>query len=186
MERITIRRGALIICLCLALVVPSAVRAKSGTERAGDILQIAMPAAALGMTMCLHDAQGRRQFLEAFAVDIAVTEALKYSINEQRPDNHGGLGFPSGHTAAAFQAASFIQMRYGWRYGLPLYAAAAFVGWSRVEGEADMHDPADVVAGAVFGIASSYLFARHRGESRLAVSPIAGNGAYGCSLAVTW
>jgi hypothetical protein len=115
-----------------------------------------------------------------------VTEGLKYAIDEQRPENHGGHGFPSGHTSTAFQAASFIHLRYGLRYGLPLYAVAAFVGWSRVEGESDMHDPVDVVAGAAIGIASSCLFTRSGGDGRLALTSIAGNGEYGCCLTLAW
>jgi membrane-associated phospholipid phosphatase len=180
------RHGASVVCVCLALSIPSSAPAKSEMERAGDVLQIALPVAALGTTLSLHDTQGGRQFLESFAVNVAVTEVLKHSINEQRPENHGGLGFPSGHTATAFQAASFVHLRYGWSYGLPLYALAAFVGWSRVEGESDMHDPADIIAGAAVGIASSCLFTRHRGGSHLAAIPTAGGGSYGCCLRVAW
>lgn len=56
----------------------------------------------------------------------------------------------------AFSGASFLQKRYGWEYGLPAYAAAGFVGWSRVN--SDEHDTADVVAGATISILSTYFF----------------------------
>ena len=51
-----------------------------------------------------------------------------------------------------------MRKRYGWEYGLPAYAVASFVAYSRVEsGE---HHPQDVVAGAAIGIISSYIFTR--------------------------
>ena len=51
-----------------------------------------------------------------------------------------------------------MRKRYGWEYGIPAYAAASFVAYSRVE--AGEHHPHDVVAGAAIGIMSSYLFTR--------------------------
>ncbi len=68
----------------------------------------------------------------------------------------GTVPFPSGHTSTTFQSASFIQRRYGWKYGIPAYALAAFTGYSRIN--AQKHDGWDVLAGAVVGIGSSYLF----------------------------
>jgi membrane-associated phospholipid phosphatase len=51
-----------------------------------------------------------------------------------------------------------MRKRYGWEYGVPAYAAASFVAYSRVE--AKQHFPHDVIAGAAIGIASSYIFTR--------------------------
>ena len=51
-----------------------------------------------------------------------------------------------------------MRKRYGWEYGIPAYAGASFVAYSRVEsGE---HYPHDVIAGAAIGIVSSYIFTR--------------------------
>ena len=62
--------------------------------------------------------------------------------------------------------------------------AAAYVGWSRVEGESDKHDISDVAVGAVIGILSSYYFVEpYKGFS---ISPIAGSGALGLSINKTW
>ena len=52
-----------------------------------------------------------------------------------------------------------MRKRYGWEYGIPAYAAASFVAYSRVE--AREHYPRDVIAGASIGIVSSYIFTRH-------------------------
>ena len=54
--------------------------------------------------------------------------------------------------------AEFMRKRYGWEFGLPAYAAASFVAYSRVE--AGEHHPEDVAAGAAIGIISSYIFTR--------------------------
>ena len=51
-----------------------------------------------------------------------------------------------------------MRERYGLEYGIPAYALASFVAYSRVEsGEHYAHD---VIAGAAIGIASSYIFTK--------------------------
>ncbi|MDO9099875.1 MAG: phosphatase PAP2 family protein [Caldisericota bacterium] len=66
--------------------------------------------------------------------------------------------FPSGHATMSFSSAEFISKRYGWEYGLPVYAVAIFISSSRIE--ADQHYPIDVIGGAAIGIVSSYLVTR--------------------------
>lgn len=46
-------------------------------------------------------------------------------MSKDRPDDSGDDSFPSGHTDS-FMAATFIQQRYGWQYGLPAYVAASW------------------------------------------------------------
>jgi len=58
----------------------------------------------------------------------------------------------------SFSAAEFMRKRYGWEYGVPAYATASFVAYSRVASRE--HHPQDVVAGAGIGILSSYVFTR--------------------------
>ena len=130
-------------------------------ENFGDILQIILPVTAAGLTIYHKDGKGALQFTESFGMTLAVTYGLKYGINEQknvpRP-NGGNRSFPSGHTSSSFASAEFIRKRYGWEYGLPAYALASFVGYSRVE--AHQHYTRDVLAGAGIGILSSYIFTR--------------------------
>jgi membrane-associated phospholipid phosphatase len=83
-----------------------------------------------------------------------VTHTVKRTINRERP-NGGDYSFPSGHTSCAFQAASFLQFKYGWQVGIPAYALAAYVGWSRYY--ADKHYISDILAGAAVGIFMSYI-----------------------------
>ena len=124
---------------------------------AGDILQYALPAASAGLIIGYEDIPGGVQFAESVALSQGTTLALKYTVDERRP-NGGTQSFPSGHASISFTAAEFMRKRYGWEYGLPAYAAASFVAYSRVEsGE---HHPHDVIAGAAIGIVSSYIFTR--------------------------
>jgi membrane-associated phospholipid phosphatase len=122
---------------------------------AGDVLQLVLPATAGGLTLGLRDWQGSLQFAESSALTLGVTYGLKYSVHETRP-NGGSESFPSAHSSISFSAAEFLRKRYGWEFGIPAYAAASFVAYSRVESGA--HHPHDVIAGAAIGIMSSYLF----------------------------
>lgn len=134
-------------------------RHEKALEDVGDIVQIVLPAAAGISTIYLNDEAGFWQFAKSFGSAVAITYALKYTINKPRPEQAtDGHAFPSGHTAVAFSGASFIQRRYGWAYGAPAYGLAAFVAYSRLEGQNDRHDVWDVLGGAAVGIGTTYLF----------------------------
>jgi membrane-associated phospholipid phosphatase len=106
---------------------------------------------------------------------------LKEIVREERPDHSGMDSFPSSSTASAFAAASSIQVRYGWNYGLPAYSMAAFVGYSRVA--ADKHHWQDVAAGAVIGWGIGQLVTS--GYQPLPEIQAYG-GADGATLQATW
>ncbi len=114
-------------------------------QSSGDVLQFVLPVTAGGLTLAYQDGPGALQLGESLAVTLGVTYALKYSINERRP-NGGSESFPSGHTSISFSAAEFMRKRYGWEYGVPAYALASFVAYSRVESRE--HYAHDVIAGA--------------------------------------
>jgi len=139
---------------CLTAIV---AWAGDGIAEAGDVLQFVLPATSAGLTLGYRDRQGALQFGESTALTLGVTYGLKYAVNERRP-NGGRESFPSGHSSISFSSAEFMRKRYGWEYGVPAYAAASFVGYSRVE--AREHHPHDVVAGAAIGIVSSCIFTK--------------------------
>lgn len=151
-------------------------------ERLGDVLQVALPMTALGMSLTLeNDYNGTVQFAKSFGATVVATQVLKFSINEKRP-NGCSRSFPSGHTSAAFSGASFIQRRYGWTYGLPAYAIASYVGWSRVY--ANAHYSHDVIAGALLSVGFTYLFTEPLSSSDVQVTPIARDESYGLQLSM--
>ncbi len=145
------------VILLLAAAPWATFSAADAQRRAGDVLQVVLPATAGAVTLGHRDGKGARQLVESLALTLGVTYALKYGIDAKRP-NGGGQSFPSGHTSVSFSAAEFMRTRYGWRYGLPSYAAASFVAYSRVASR--YHHTRDVIAGAGIGVLSSAIFTR--------------------------
>ncbi len=126
---------------------------------AGDVVQYALPFAAGLSTIILWDKAGVWQFAKSFGTAVVLTYGLKIAIDKPRPNGAiDGRAFPSGHTTVAFSGASFIQRRYGWTYGVPSYALAGFVAYTRLQGNEPSHDGWDVAAGVLVGIGSTYLF----------------------------
>jgi membrane-associated phospholipid phosphatase len=143
--------------LLLCIITSLDTRAGDNIQSAGDALQYVLPVTAAGLTLWYKDGGGALQFGESAAVTLGVTYGLKYAVNERRP-NGGNHSFPSAHSSISFSSAEFMRERYGWEYGIPAYAAASFVAYSRVESRE--HYAHDVIAGAGIGILSSYIFTR--------------------------
>lgn len=158
---------------------PAEIRTETTLEQVGDVAQF-VPAAVSIVAIFIHgDKKGGWQFAKSFGTNLAATYLIKYAINKKRPDGAtDGHAFPSGHTSVAFQGASFLQKRYGWKYGIPAYVVAGFVGYSRVEGLNDRHDWYDVISGAVVGIGSSYLFTTPYQKDHYKLTFSSGNGNY--------
>jgi membrane-associated phospholipid phosphatase len=108
-----------------------------------------------------------------------VTQGLKFAVDRRRPDG-GRHSFPSGHTSASFATASVIQRTYGWHYGAPAYAFAAYVGVSRMS--ENRHYPSDAVVGAALGIIAGRIMTSRRGPAR--VVPVMTHA--GAGLSVRW
>jgi hypothetical protein len=156
---------------CLSPAAEPLTHSRRQVEKAGNVLQYAIPAAGWLATWFLEprpeagNGEGshwllmggtpRHDLYVAIGRSWAATAALKYSVDETRPDG-GSRSFPSGHTSLAFTGAEFIRKEYGWGWGAPAYLAAGFVGWSRVE--AHRHYTRDVLAGAAIGILANHDF----------------------------
>jgi membrane-associated phospholipid phosphatase len=161
--------------IMILVFFPGSCRADSTIEAAGDVLYILMPVSTYGSTFYCKDKEGRKQFYKSFAASWLTTRGLKYMITKPRPDNSDNNSFPSGHASTTFQAAAYIRKRFGWKYGLPAYAGASFVAYSRVY--AEKHYVEDVLAGAAIGIVAAEVFTTPR--NKLAVAPIMQKDIYG-------
>lgn len=167
---------------CLSLSLNAQQIEVTGSRKAvrtsGDVGAILLPVAGLTAILINKDWQGLKQGVFAGATTLGVTYALKYIVKKDRPDHSDRHSFPSMHTSVSFTAASFIQRRYGWKWGIPAYVVSSYVGWSRVYGK--KHDWWDVAAGAAIGIGSSYIFTRPFAKKHnLTLSPVAGDGHCG-------
>jgi membrane-associated phospholipid phosphatase len=144
-------------------------------EDVGHYTQLGLPLSSLAISIAKGDKEGTIQFIKSFAVETSVVILLKRSIDRTRP-NGGRYSFPSGHTAVSFMSSTYLWKRYGWEYGLPSTILAAFVGYSRFGIDEPVHYFSDVVAGAIIGAGSSWIFTK-RQKSKLDIDVI-GNMSY--------
>jgi membrane-associated phospholipid phosphatase len=138
-------------------------------EKIGDYVQIAIPVAAWVTTIALDDTEGQYDFYKSFGSTFLTTHALKRIVKEERPNGSNDQSFPSGHTSAAFQGATFIHMRYGIEYAALAYVGAIYVGFSRVY--SDQHYVHDVIAGALIGSAFSWYFTKPYKIKNIEIQP---------------
>lgn len=122
---------------------------------------------------------------------LAAVYTLKYSVGEARPDTGQKNSFPSGHTAQAFTAATFLSREYGNRsiwISVGAYTAASTVGIFRMLN--NRHWVSDVLVGAGIGIISTNLVYRtHKNRwgknsktGVLRIDPFSACGSNGISL----
>jgi membrane-associated phospholipid phosphatase len=120
----------------------------------------------------LHDVSG--SLLSAFTITSVTTTVIKFVANTDRPStdwNDGHYGFPSYHTSSSFAIAAVLDEYYGSAAGLPAYALAGLIGFSRID-EQD-HDLSDVFFGSVLGfVIGKSVAGRHLcGDSRVQLLP---------------
>ncbi len=175
------KESLLFFCLLLVFLTPlnASKRGAEPVKKVGDVGQIALPVLAGSMTVIYRDTPGTWEFFKAFGTTMGVTYNLKPIIKEQRPQTDrarragrppGNMSFPSGHTAAAFGGAAFLQMRYGWGFGIPCYLFAGYVGFSRVYGQ--RHWFMDVLGGAAIAVSANVLFTTPYPKRKYTIEPI--------------
>jgi hypothetical protein len=99
----------------------------------------------------------------------ALTAGIKLSVRRTRPDGTQ-YSFPSGHTSVSFAAATVVQRHFGWKAGVPAYAAATYVAASRIQDK--RHYLSDVAFGAAVGIVAGRTVTIGHGDHRFAVQPM--------------
>lgn len=150
-----------------------------------DVAIISLPVATLAGVLISHDWEGLKEGAITAATTAAATLILKYSIKEMRPDFSNTHSFPSGHTAVSFATATFLQKRYGWRFGVPAYAVAGYVAWGRVF--ARKHHWWDALGGALIGAGCAYVFTTPWAkEHELTIVPAASNDAVGLAASLSF
>lgn len=158
---------AKVLLMCMFMLLPHLLKgedlsnyrrtsAQKGVGVSTDVAVIALPVATLAGVLVEQDWEGLKQGALTAVTTAGATLILKYAIKEERPDHSNRHSFPSGHTSAAFSTATFLQRRYGWKFGVPAYAVATYIGWGRVFSK--KHHWWDVVAGAAIGAGSAFIY----------------------------
>jgi membrane-associated phospholipid phosphatase len=132
-------------------------------HRADDYLQHAPIMIVYGLNWL--GVKGKNDFANRTAILIKsemmvgiLTFSLKRITAVPRPDTRELTSFPSGHTAQAFAAATFMAREYGHKniwYSIGAYSVATGVGAMRVMN--NRHWISDVMVGASIGILSTNL-----------------------------
>ena len=174
--------------LILLLFFSSTLYAQSKfVEKSTDILCLAPAGAGLVKAILEKDKKGIIQLSLCSVTGIAISYGLNACARKDRPemplnpswsDQHA---FPSTHTMAAFDGATFLARRYGWKWGVPAYVVSAYVAWGRVH--TNKHDWWDVLGGAAVGAGAALIFTRPFAKNTdLTIAPVTlgdkGNGVY--------
>lgn len=129
-------------------------------DKASDIGYFALVGTAVGVPLVEGDEEDSARALGSVAAAWGVTEVLKRTVKEERPDGSDRRSFPSGHSSQSFAAAATLHKRYGWEVGIPAHAVATFVAVARVK--AKKHFVHDVIAGAAIGETAGWIIARRK------------------------
>jgi membrane-associated phospholipid phosphatase len=144
------------------------------SEQIGDYTQFAPIILAYGLNFAGVRGEHKllkstSMLLQSEAIMIAMVRPLKYFTKELRPDG-GSHSFPSGHTAQAFLAATFLHKEFGHKskwFSIAGYTMATAVGTCRMI--SNRHWASDVLVGAGIGILSTnlvYLGHKHRDKNK--------------------
>lgn len=123
-------------------------------DKTGSVYAIDGGAALLyGVGRLSHNSQltnTGETLLEALLLTEASVGGLKLIFDRTRPDG-GSYSFPSGHAARTFAVASALETLHGPKVGIPAFALAGLISFSRLD--SNEHFPSDVIFGAAWGAA---------------------------------
>ena len=177
-------RNLLILLLAATFLLPQGARAQF-VRKSTDVLCLLPTATAAVLTLVNKDEKGLKQLALSTLTSTALSYGLEACITKARPDGDGMHAMPSTHTMIAFSGASFLQRRYGWKWGAPAYAVATYVAWGRVHSQ--RHDVWDVLVGTAIGVGGTYVFTRpFMKGTDVAISPTVIDDAKCLSVAITF
>lgn len=182
------KRIARFLCLisaaAMSLLAPNKACAQSElVEASTDFFSLLPSATAAVLTIIDRDEEGFKQLALGAVTAIGISYGLEASIKKDTPDGDEHHAFPSTHTMAAFNGASFLMGRYGWKWGVPAYVVSTYVAWGRIH--CRCHDIWDVLGGAAIGAGCAFIFTRPRKDGReITVSPAVIDNMKGLYVAV--
>ncbi len=168
------------VVLMASISASSAVFAGDAVATSGDIIATVLPVVAFAASLKEKDPEGTWQFVKTVLISQSLVHVLKRTIDRTRP-NGGRYSFPSGHTSSAFLGPGFIHLRYGLKYAWPMYVAAGYVGYTRVE--SDNHYETDIVAGAAISILTCLVIVNPYVPD-VEATPVISSGILGCRITI--
>ncbi len=164
----------------------------SFTSNSVTVVNIAAPLTLLTVGLAKHNKQLQKDALYmvgGYALSAIITHGAKVIVRRDRPfitypdvikkTEGGGYSFPSGHTSAAFYAATSISILFPkWYVIAPSFLWASAVGYSRMY--QGVHYPTDVLAGAIVGAGSAWVTCKfqHWVDKKNAVKKAAAPAAF--------
>ncbi len=127
--------GIFFICIAVALLI------FKKTRKTGAMLGLSL---IIGLIVC------------NLTLKPIVARPRPYTLREVEMlvDGLSDFSFPSGHTVAAFEAASVLMMRNR-KVGIPFLVLAILIAFSRLY--LYVHFPTDVIVGAFIGAVSGFI-----------------------------
>jgi len=159
---------------------------RSSVETPGKAVAFALPLVAVGVSLAHHeDWDGVAELGVSTAATLGAAYLLGHIVREQRPDHSDFHSLPSDTAALAYAPADYLWARYGWQYGVPAYAAALFVGYSRVD--AKKHHWYDVAASSAIAFGVNYaIVTRYRETNQYNVYGSADPDSVGLHVTMNW
>ena len=175
---VALRRAILV---CAALVIPasaSAAAPDSSLRKAGNILTVALPVTAIGVTLLHHrDWRGLGEFAVSAGLTVGAAYAIRQMVREQRPDHSDFHTLTPPDLALADASADYMWSRYGWRYGVPAYAASALVSYALSDAKKN-HWYDTLASGALaFGFNYAIVDRYHEHRVHVTAGPTPSGGA---------
>lgn len=175
-----------LMILAFGSTAPAEAASASKIETAGKAVAYALPLVAVGVSLAHHeDWDGVAELGVSTAATLGAAYLLSHIVREQRPDHSDFHSLPSDTAALADAPADYLWARYGWQYGVPAYAAAIFVGYSRVD--ARKHHWYDVAASSVIAFGVNYaIVTRYHENNRYRFYGSADPDSVGVHFTMNW
>ncbi len=123
---------AILSCVVVWAMLPApAAAASKALRNAGSAITIALPVAAVGVSL-LHDDdwKGIGEFAVSAGLSVGTAYLFREIVRERRPDHSDFHTFTPPDVALSDASADYLWSRYGWRYGLPAYLGRAVVSYA--------------------------------------------------------
>lgn len=173
----------LLLCVGLAALAglasdPAIAAGDKNLRNAGNILLVALPVTAVGVSLA-HDGdwKGLGQFALAAGLTVGSAYALRSAVRVQRPDHSDMNSFSPPDVALADASASYLWVRYGWKYGVPAYAARFLVSYALTD--SDKNHWYDTLASSALSFGFNYALVTryHSQRYRMSVQPEPGGAS---------